>query len=181
MKISIASGERFSPVHIFLKKYAGVRLIFFVSILSMGEAKSQNCNLCTIPSFPSVTVYQTFQTGHGIGFGLEAGTWKKDAGKFSYFIGTSMVWAGNGNSNIKTNTNPNQTLLSFYVKGQYKVSKHLYVIAAPGVVNLSNFEFLTGLRYVVPVTRIIGIGIEPAYAFYQKQFAVNVNLHFALR
>ena len=55
------------------------------------------------------------------------------------------------------------------------------LIAAPGIVNLSYFELHTGFRYVVPLTRIIGIGIEPAYAFNQKQLVMNANLHFALR
>ncbi len=156
-------------------------LIIVISCFQFSELKSQSCNLCAIPSFPALTVYQSFQTGHGMGFGVEAGTWNKDAGKFSYFIGTSMVWAGYNNSDIKTSSSQKQALLSFYLKGQYKLSKHLYIVAAPGITNLSYFEMQTGLRYVVPVTRVIGIGVEPAYAFNQKQFVVNANLHFALR
>jgi hypothetical protein len=126
-------------------------------------------------------VYQAFQTGHGMGFGVEAGTWNKEASKFSYFIGTSMVWTSSTDIKTKTSNSESQVLLNFYVKGQYKLTNHLYVIAAPGIVNLSYFEMQTGFRYVIPVTRIIGIGIEPAYAFNQKQFVVNANLHFALR
>ena len=117
-----------------------------------------------------------------MGFGVEAGTWNKDAGKFSYFMGTSVVWADRTIiPKVKTSSSQNQILLGFYLKGQYKLTKHLYVVAAPGIVNLSYFEVQTGFRYVVPVTKVIGIGIEPAYAFYQKQFLVNANLHFALR
>jgi hypothetical protein len=116
-----------------------------------------------------------------MGFGVEAGTWNKDAGKYSSFIGTSMVWAQNTNSKDKTVASQNQVLMSFYYKGQYKLTNHLYITAAPGIVNLSYFEFQTGVRYVVPITRLIGIGVEPAYAFNQKQFVVNANLHFALR
>ena len=159
----------------------GLLLIIFISCLQFSDLKSQNCNLCSIPSFPTVTVYQSFQTGHGIGFGVEAGTWNKDAGKFSYFIGTNLVWADSSNSKIKTSTAQNQAMLSFYLKGQYKLMNHLYLVAAPGIVNLSYLELQTGLRYVVPLTKVIGIGIEPAYAFNQKQFVVNANLHFALR
>ena len=156
-------------------------LLVTIGCFSFSALKSQNCNLCKIGSFPSVTVYQAFQTGHGMGFGVEAGTWKKDAGKFSYFIGTSLVWANNSNTKIKTTTPAaNQTLLSFYLKGQYQLTNHLYAIAAPGIVNLTYFEFQTGLRYVIPLTRVIGIGVEPAYAFGQKQFVVNANMHFAL-
>jgi hypothetical protein len=179
MKTSMFRGKLFSSVRYILKNRTGLFII--ITCFQFGELKSQNCNHCCIPSFPSLTVYQAFQTGHGMGFGVEAGTWNKDASKFSYFIGTSMVWTENTNTQVKTTTTQNQVLLSFYVKGQYKLTNHLYVVASPGIVNLSYFELQTGLRYVVPVTRVIGIGIEPAYAFNQRQFVVNANLHFALR
>lgn len=156
-------------------------LIAIISLFQYSELKSQNCSLCCVPSFPSLTVYSAMQTGHGLGFGVEGGTWKKDAGKFSYFFGTSMVWSQNSNASVKTSSLQNQTFLSFYVKGQYKLANHLYVVAAPGIANLTYFEFQTGLRYVIPLTRVLGIGIEPAYAFNQKQFLLNTNLHFALR
>lgn len=182
MKISILSSKIFFRLRQCMKTNTGGSLFLLIFCFPVSELKSQNCNLCSIPSFPSITVYQAFQTGHGIGFGMEAGNWKKDAGKFSYFIGTSLVWSGGNNSNVKiSNPAPSQILMNLYIKGQYKLSRHIYAIAAPGVVNLSNFEFQTGLRYVVPVSRIIGLSIEPAYAFYQKQFLVNANLHFALR
>ncbi len=117
-----------------------------------------------------------------MGFGVEAGNWKKDAGRFSYFIGTSLVWTGSGDSKVKTQSSAvNQTLLSFYLKGQYQLTNHLYAIAAPGIVNLTYLEMQTGLRYVIPLSQVIGIGVEPAYAFGQKQFVVNANMHFALR
>jgi hypothetical protein len=179
MKTSMFRGKLFSVVSGILKNRTG--LLFIVVCFQFGELKSQNCSLCCVPSFPSLTVYQAFQTGHGMGFGVEAGTWNKDASKFSYFIGTSMVWTENSNTQVKTNTTQSQVLLSFYVKGQYKLTNHLYVVASPGIVNLSYFELQTGLRYVVPLTRVIGIGIEPAYAFNQRQLVVNANLHFALR
>jgi hypothetical protein len=181
MKTSTSSRKLFLRISRNFKNSKGLFFILFISVFQYKELKSQNCNLCSIPSFPSLTVYQSFQTGHGMGFGVEAGTWKKDAGKFSYFIGTSMVWAEDINSKIKTTNSQNQAMLSFYVKGQYKLTKHLYVIAAPGIVNLSYFELQTGLRYVIPVSRVVGIGIEPAYAFNQKLFVTNINLHFALK
>lgn len=163
-----------------IKNYTGLLLTLCILCLQSGSLKSQSCNDCNIPSFPALTVYQSFQTNHGMGFGVEAGTWNKEASKFSYFIGTSMVWTGI-NTDSKTTATQKQALLSFYLKGQYQLSKHLYFVAAPGIANLSFFELQTGLRYVVPLTRIIGIGVEPAYAFNQKQFLVNANLHFALR
>jgi hypothetical protein len=172
------SFVRFSRI---FKNRTVLFLIIIISCFQFNELKGQNCNSCCIPSFPSLTVYQVFQTGHGIGFGLEAGTWNKDAGKFSYFIGTNMVWASTTSPENKTGASQKQVLLSFYTKGQYKLTKHLYVVAAPGIVNLSYFELQAGFRYVVPLTRVIGIGIEPAYAFNQKQLVMNANMHFALR
>jgi hypothetical protein len=181
MKTSIPYRILFLPLYHTFKSSKGMFMIIILSCLLSSDLKSQNCNLCSVPSFPALTVYQVFQTGHGMGFGVEAGTWNKDAGKFSYFIGTSMVWTGINNTGIKTNNSTKQALLGFYLKGQYKLTSHLYVVAAPGIVNLSYFDLQTGFRYVVPVTRVIGIGLEPAYAFNQKQFVVNANLHFALR
>src|SRR5450432_554778 len=178
METSITRGNSF--ISRIFKNSMGLLLVS-ISCFQFSVLKSQNCKLCSIPSFPTVTVYQSFQTSHGMGFGVEAGTWNKDAGKFSYFIGTSMVWADNSNSEVKTSSSQKQSLLGFYFKGQYKISNHLYVIASPGIVNLSYLEMQTGLRYVVPVTSVIGIGIEPAYSFNQKQFVINANLHFALR
>ncbi len=181
MKTSIQREKSFFCIPRISKNRTTLFVIIIVSCFQFSELKSQSCGNCCIPSFPSLTVYQAIQTGHGMGFGVEAGTWNKDASKFSYFIGTSMVWNGYSNSAAKTNTTQYQTLLSFYVKGQYKVTNHLYLVAAPGIVNLSYFEFQTGLRYVIPVTHVIGIGIEPAYAMNQKQFVINANMHFALR
>jgi hypothetical protein len=155
--------------------------LFIISFFQISDLKSQNCKLCSIQSFPSVTVYQSFQTGHGVGFGAEAGTWNKEASKFSYFVGTSMVWVDNQQADVKTTGTQKQTLLSFYLKGQYRLSNHVYVIAAPGIVDLSYFDLQTGFRFVFPLTNVIGIGLEPAYSFNQKQFIFNTNIHFALK
>jgi hypothetical protein len=165
----------------FTKNKSALLTLTVISFLQVSELKSQNCKLCSIPSFPTVTVYQSFQTGHGIGFGAEAGTWNKDAGKFSYFVGTSMVWVQNDPMEVKTTSAQKQALLSFYLKGQYQLTSHLYVVAAPGIVDLSYFDLQTGFRYVFPLTSIIGIGVEPAYSFNQRQFVINTNVHFALR
>ena len=181
MKTSIVSAKSASVFSRLFKHQSGLLLIIIISCLPFSALKSQNCSSCCIPAFPALTVYQTFQTGHGMGFGVEAGNWKKDAGRFSTFIGTSVMWADSKNSDTKTTTTDKQMLLSFYVKGQYKLTNHLYAIAAPGIVNLTYLELQTGFRYVIPVTRVIGIGIEPTYAFNQKQFILNANMHFALR
>jgi hypothetical protein len=165
----------------FAKNKSALLVLTIISFLQVSELKSQNCKVCSIPSFPSITVYQSFNTGHGMGFGAEAGTWNKDAGKFSYFVGTSMVWVQNNPAEVKTTGTQKQALLSFYLKGQYQLTSHLYVVAAPGIVDLSYFDLQTGFRYVFPLTRVIGIGLEPAYSFNQRQFVINTNVHFALR
>ena len=100
--------------------------------------------------------------------------WKQATGKktpANSVILSERVWYGADNSNTKIKTQQlrtNQTLLSFYLKGQYQLTNHLYAVAAPGIVNLTYFEFQTGLRYVIPLSHVIGIGVEPAYAFGQK-------------
>ena len=180
MKTSMARGKSLQGYRIAGKK-TGMLLMIITCCFYFNELKSQSCDLCKIPAFPSLTVYQAFQTGHGMGFGVEAGNWKKDAGHFSYFIGTSLVWANTANNTSKTNTSNTQTVLSFYFKGQYKITNHLYIIAAPGIVNLSYMEMQAGFRYVTPISRVIAIGVEPAYTFGQKQIVVNANMHFALR
>jgi hypothetical protein len=180
MKTSMASGLSLLSFCRISGKRTGL-LMMITCCFFFNTLKSQNCDLCKIPSFPSLTVYQVFQTGHGMGFGVEAGNWKKDSGHFSYFVGTNLVWANNNNINSKSNASTNQALLSFYFKGQYKITSHLYVIAAPGIVNLSYMEMQAGFRYVIPITQVVAIGVEPAYAFSQKQLVVNANVHFALR
>jgi hypothetical protein len=92
-----------------------------------------------------------------------------------------MVWVENNKTDAKTIGSQKQALLSFYLKGQYQLTNHLYVIAAPGIVDLSYFDLQTGFRYVFPLTSKIGIGLEPAYSFNQHQFVINTNLHFALK
>jgi len=181
MKTFTPCHKRLFDLFTLTKRKAALPVLTILFLLQIRESRSQDCKLCSIPSFPSVTVYQTLQTGHGIGFGAEAGTWNKEASKFSYFVGTSMVWVQNTSADPKTISSQKQTLLSFYLKGQYRLTNHLYVVASPGIIDLSYFDLQTGLRYVFPVTSVIGIGVEPAYSFNQRQFLVNTNLHFALK
>jgi hypothetical protein len=181
MKMSTPYRYLFFNLIRFNKNRITLLALTIISFVQVSELKSQNCKLCSIPSFPSVTVYQSFQTGHGIGFGAEAGTWNKDSGKFSYFVGTSIVWVENNQNEVKTISSQKQALLSFYLKGQYQLTNHLYAIVAPGIVDLSYFDLQTGFRYVFPLTSVIGFGLEPAYSFNQRQFLINTNLHFALK
>jgi hypothetical protein len=182
MNFSILTGRQNRLFAGLPKKTRFGIFVLLVFCLQVNSLRSQTCTSCCLSAFPVVTVYQTIQTGHGLGVGVEAGNWKKDAGKFSYFLGTNMVWGSqNLNSNIKgQTTSASQMLLTLYVKGQYKLTDHLYVVASPGIVNLSYFDLQTGLRYVIPVSKVVGIGIEPAYSFNQKVFLLNANLHIAL-
>jgi hypothetical protein len=133
-----------------------------------------------VPDFAAVTIYHTLQTGPGMGFGVEAGKWKKDAGKFSYFLGTEVLWGSSQENNGKTTTRSKTVVISFYVKGQYKLANRLYVIAQPELVNLTNLELRSGIRYVLPITKTMGVGLEPGYAFVGKQCSLNTNIHLAL-
>ena len=69
---------------------------------------------------------------------------------------------------------------SFYIKGQVEVVNRLYIVAAPEFVNLTSFEARAGVRYIFPISNLIGIGVEPGYSFVQKQVSLNTNIHFAL-
>ena len=89
-----------------------------------------------------------------MGFGVEAGNWKKDARQIQLFY-----WNQYGldrQSTIqkqKHNHCPKPDAVKFLPEGAIQLTNHLYAIAAPGIVNLSYFELQTGLRYVIPVTR----------------------------
>jgi hypothetical protein len=73
-----------------------------------------------------------------------------------------------------------ELIFSFYWKGQYKIANHFYLVGQPELVNLSLFEMRTGIRYVIPITKIIGVGLEPGYSLIRKQWSLNTNIHFAL-
>jgi hypothetical protein len=138
------------------------------------------CASCSVPAFAALTVYHTMQTGPGMGFGLEAGKWKKDAGKFSYFLGTEVLWTNNEQNEGKTTTRSKTVVISFYVKGQFKLANRFYLIGQPELVNLSYLELRTGFRYVMPITNTLGVGLEPGYAFVKKQCSLNSSIHLAL-
>jgi hypothetical protein len=153
-----------------------------IFLISHPSARAQEkCDECSVPSFASLTVYQTLETGPAMGFGIEAGKWKKDAGRFSYFLGTSMIWSGTGSVNQKTADQHKTLNITFYWKGQYRVADRVYLIAQPGMINLSSFEMRTAIRYVFPLTRVMGIGLEPGYGLINRQWSVNTNIHFALK
>jgi hypothetical protein len=144
-----------------------------------GNAQSGKCGDCFVSSFGAITVYHVAQSGTNFGFGFEAGSWNKNESPFSYFIGSKMQWfksSGDKNENIA-----DKIRYSVYVKGQYEVINRLYVVVAPAFVNLSSFETQAGIRYVFPLSKFIGVGLEPGYSFVQKQYSLNTNIHFALK
>jgi hypothetical protein len=156
--------------------------LFFIFCCAGFSASAQKrCDACSVPSFAALTVYHVLQTGPSMGFGIEAGKWKKDAGKFSYFLGTSLVWEKNKSSNQKTSDPYKELNISFYWKGQFKLADRFYLIVQPELINLSAFETRTAVRYVFPLTKIMGIGLEPGYALINREWSLNTNVHFALR
>ncbi|MDP4249483.1 MAG: hypothetical protein Q8918_05150 [Bacteroidota bacterium] len=160
-------------------KYFGLLFIIYFSFLISISAQ-EKCNSCSIPAFAALTVYHTLQTGPVMGVGIEAGKWKKDAGKFSYFLGTEILWSNTEERTGKSTAYSKGMVISFYIKGQYKIANRFYLIAQPELVNVSYLEMRAAIRYVVPVTKIIGIGIEPGYSMVKKQWSLNSNFHFAL-
>ena len=144
-----------------------------------GNAQSGDCRDCFVSSFGAITLYHVAQPGTNFGFGFEAGSWNKDESPFSYFLGTKMQWFKS--TTDKSQSNVDKIHYSFYVKGQYEVVNRLYVIVAPAFVNLSSFEAEAGVRYVFPLTKFIGVGLEPGYSFVQRQYSLNTNIHFALK
>jgi hypothetical protein len=159
MQLSLSTRTQCIRHSFFRNKGYGVLAITLFFTLSTVRAQ-EKCGACSIPSFPALTIYHAFQGGPSMGLGIEAGNWKKDAGKFSYFL---------------------EMMISFYWKGQYKITNRMYMIAQPELINFSSFDLRMGIRYVMPLTKIIGIGIEPGYSLVNKQVSLHTNIHFALR
>jgi hypothetical protein len=168
--------------HALLAKSGPFFLCCLILLLSAHPGQAQDkCNTCEVPAFAAITVYHVLQSGPAMGFGIEAGKWKKDAGKFSYFLGTSLVWSTKVQNDRKEAAGMRENFISFYWKGQYQVANRFYLIGQPELVNLSSFELRAGLRYVVPLTKGVGIGLEPGYALIRRDFSIHTNIHFSLR
>ena len=160
-------------------KTMGLCFIFSLGILCSNAQIKGHCD-CS-PSFGALSVYDVLQPGSTFGFGLEAGKWNKDAARFSYFLGTKMQWMQQGEGLSKANgAYQENTRFTLYVKGQFRIVNRFYLVVSPGFVNLSAFETTAGLRYVFPISRVIGIGLEPSYSIVQQKFSINTNLHIAL-
>ncbi|HTQ29439.1 MAG TPA: hypothetical protein VMI35_14985 [Puia sp.] len=155
-------------------------VILLICLCSVARAQSGLCRECFIPSFGVITLYHVYQPGYGFGLGMEAGNWSKDDSRFSYFFGAKLQWPPAGVRSIKVGNSDAYLHTSFYAKGQVEMIRRLYVVLSPQVINLSTFEAGVGVRYVLPLSRNIGIGVEPTYLFFQKAFSMNTNIHFAL-
>ncbi len=149
--------------------------------VSSAQAQKRACKDCFVPSFGAITLYHITQAHSSFGFGMEAGKWNKDDSRFSYFIGAKLQWFHLDPNSDKYNNSADNIHYTVYVKGQFELLDRLYVVAGPEFYNLSSLDARTGLRYVFPISNFIGIGVEPAYSFVQKQCSVNANIHFALR
>jgi len=156
-------------------------LLIFVLAGLRGTAQDGDCAACAV--FPSLTVYHTIQNGPGNGIGFEAGTWKKAPESVSFFFGSSLVWQAAQSETEKTGPGSayKPVNMTMYVKGQVALGNKLYAVVQPGIQNLSLFTLKTGLRYVIPLSNKVGIGLEPNYSVFQNVLAFNTNLHIALR
>ena len=170
------SNPTFNPAW----KTSKIAGILTICLLSFFSARSQDCKDCDISSFQSFTTYYIAQPGSLIGFGVEGGNWNKEDSRFSYFLGTKMQWFQVDPKSQKTANGDGAVRLSFYIKGQARIINRLYLEVAPQLVNLTAFETSVGLRYTYPLSSVIGVGLEPSYSIIQKEYALNVNIHFAL-
>jgi hypothetical protein len=155
-------------------------VLLMCSFLSADAQSSLSCGECAITSFGAITVYQVFQPRTSFGLGMEAGTWNIKESRFSLFYGASMQWIPIQNSTFKNVGSNDKIRFAAYLKGQMELINRLYLELSPEFVNLSSLDLGAGLRYIVPLTRQMGLGIEPTYWIAQKTCSVNVNLHFAL-
>jgi hypothetical protein len=179
MKTKSPRSSANSTDFISCRKAAWMVCISLFSIYT-GNAQSDHRDCC-IPAFGSITLYHSYQPGSVIGFGMEAGKWNKEASRFSYFLGTKLQWIENSESSAKSGEESKyNSRFSLYMKGQFRIIDRLYLVVSPTFVNLSSFETGAGLRYVLPISRVIGIGLEPTYSLVEKQFSINTNIHFAL-
>ena len=156
--------------------------IFFLLIfkLNSGIAQLKDCPDCYIPSFQAFTAYYILQPGSDFGFGFEAGKWNKDASRFSYFLGAKLQWFQLDPNSDKFNNGANNIRFAVYMKGQARIVDRLYFELTPQFVDLNYFDIGLGMRYTYPLSESVGIGIEPTYLVFQKEYSLNANIHFAL-
>jgi hypothetical protein len=146
-----------------------------------GYSQTGTCHDCSIPSFGAVTLYQVLQPGSTFGFGMEAGSWnKKNTSRFSVFLGAKMQWFNQTQNISKIDGSGDKTRFAVYAKGQFEILKRFYAELSPELVDLASFDANAGLRYVIPVTRNLALGIEPSYLVVEKQYLLNLDIHFAL-
>lgn len=77
------------------------------------------------------------------------------------------------------------TVSLIYVKGLYRMyesySEQFYFsgVVAPAIMN-TDFEFLSGLRFLYVTGRNTAVSAEPLWYFHEKKLHFNINLHFLL-
>ena len=155
-------------------------LLIFLFCYGFAQAQDKTCKECSIPGFESVTFYYVAQPHSNFGFGMEAGHWNKEESRLSYFLGTKLQWFQWDPNSEKYSNRAENIHFSVYIKGQVQLVDRLYFIASPQMLNLSLFEMAAGLRYVFPISDVIGVGLEPTYSIMQKEGSLNLNVHFAL-
>ena len=168
----------------FPKRIPGLRWILLTMLLALKASSSmaqlKDCPDCYVPSFQAFTIYYTLQPGSDFGFGFEAGKWNKDASRFSYFLGAKLQWFQYNPNSDKFDNIANNIRFTAYMKGQARIVDRLYFELTPQFVDLNFFDVGLGIRYTYPISESMGIGIEPTYLVVQKEYSMNVNMHFAL-
>jgi hypothetical protein len=145
-----------------------------------GYGQCATCQDCSISSFAAITVYTVFQAKSDFGLGMEAGTWNKTSSRFSFFVGTKMQWYPEEVVTAKGMASEDKIQFAAYLKAQFALANRFYLLVSPEFVDLSSFETAVAVRYVLPVTKYFGLGLEPTYLIIKKDYSLTVNFHFAL-
>jgi hypothetical protein len=176
----IRPAQRTAPRRSNRQRWACIALFLILSF-AFGQLRAQKMYKdCCDPDFGSATLYYSVQAGSPIGFGVEAGQWNKEKSRFSYFLGSRLQWFQETLDQTKPSNTDQTAKFYLYMKGQMRVVSGLYLVVAPELVNLSTLDATTGIRFVIPVGQIMGIGLEPTYSIVSRQFSFNTNFHFAL-
>lgn len=158
-------------------------MIFLVFAAISSQAQFKMMSACDESTFPVISLYHIAQNGAMKGFGFEGGSFAMQ-NRFSYFIGAKMQWFGDTTSANKYGENyrsGDNAQFSMYVKGMMRIVNHVHLTASAEVINLTSLELRAGVRGTIPITRMIGIAVEPNYGVLNKKITVNTGILIALK
>lgn len=127
--------------------------------------------------FSSGSISLTFSLGNRNGCGIELGQ-QGIAKHFSFFLGANV-------SRTENIERQDSTVFLIYVKGLFRLYQNnnedfsINGFLAPALLN-TEFELLSGIRFLYVTGRITAISVEPAYFLNEQKFYLSVGIHFLL-